>query len=160
VKISAIVAMDEERGIGRAGGLPWRVPEDLKRFAALTTGHAVLMGRKTYDSLPPKFRPLPKRKNIVVSRSIQALPEGVVCCRSVPEALEQARVAAPPIEVLWIIGGAELYRATEELWDEIVLTEVRGTHGADVFFPPFEDRFREVEREAHAGFSFVRYVRR
>ncbi len=152
--------MDEERGIGKAGTLPWRIPEDLKRFAKCTTGHAVLMGRKTYESLPTKFRPLPNRTNIVVSRSSRSFADGVICCRSVADAVEQARGAASAAEILWVIGGAEIYRATQEIWDEIALTEVQGKHGADVFFPPFEERFREVEREAHDGFSFVRYVRR
>ena len=160
MKIAAIVAMDAERGIGKAGALPWRIPEDLKRFAALTTGHTVLMGRVTYLSLPPKFRPLPKRRNIVVTRTPASFAATADLCASIPAAMEVAAKGARPGETLWVIGGAQVYRETQHLWDEVYLTLVDGTHGADVFFPEFEADFEERDREPHAGFTFVRYVRK
>lgn len=147
--IAAIVAMDEGRVIGKDGALPWHLPEDLAHFKAKTSGHFVLMGRKTWDSLPPKFRPLPGRVNIVMSRSPAALdlPEGTRGVSSFQEALEIVERAGKPGQILWCIGGAELYAAALPICDELHLTLVRGHHDGDALFPVFEDRFEEISSE-------------
>lgn len=156
--------MDEGRIIGANGGLPWRIPEDLKRFAALTRGHAVVMGRKTFESLPPAYKPLKDRKNIVVTRDRRALAgfptitvwtdlkAGLTRCRAGTEEL--------PSDIVWIIGGGEVYKATLPDWDELYLTLVSGRHEGDATLPEFEDDFELVAREDRDGYAFLRYVRR
>ena len=154
--------MDDARVIGIDNKLPWHLPEDMKRFARLTTGHTVLMGRKTYDSLPEKFRPLPKRKNVVISRNPdRQLPEGVSLFRSPALALAHFRDHPDHGEGdhIWIIGGAEVWRETLPLIDEIYLTAVKGTHKGDVFFPAFEEQFTLVESDEHEQFVYKRFVR-
>jgi dihydrofolate reductase len=156
--IRAIVAMDEARAIGRAGGIPWYLPEDLKRFARLTRGHTVVMGRKTYESLPEKSRPLPGRRNIVISRSENLrLPLGVDQLPSV-EALEHICKKDPSGEY-WIIGGGDIYRQTLPLWDEVYLTVVPGQHGGDTFLLPFEHDFLCSEEVPGEACTFKTYQR-
>jgi len=147
--IAAIVAMDEGRVIGKDGALPWHLPEDLAHFKAKTLGHFVLMGRKTWDSLPPKFRPLPGRVNIVMSRSPAALslPDGAYGVSSFSEALEIVQRSGKAGPILWCIGGAELYAAALPKCDELHLTLVQGHHAGDAVFPPFEDSFEPVSSE-------------
>jgi dihydrofolate reductase len=147
--IAAIVAMDEGRVIGKDGALPWHLPEDLAHFKSKTSGHFVLMGRKTWDSLPSKFRPLPGRVNIVMSRTPAALnlPAGTHGVSSIEEALTIVERLGKPDQMLWCIGGAELYAAGLPLCDELHLTLVRGYHEGDARFPHFEDRFHEVSSE-------------
>ncbi len=149
--------MDEARVIGGDGTLLWHYPEDLKRFSELTRGGVVLMGRTTYESLPPKFKPLPGRRNVVVSRTLTEAPApGVSIFSSIPEALESLSQEGVP--EVWIIGGAQIYQATSELWDELYLTRVPGTHTGDVFFPPFESFAELVSQEKGvAGVLFERY---
>lgn len=169
MKIFAIAAMDEGRVIGADNGIPWRLPEDIKRFAALTTGHAVLMGRKTYESLPPKFRPLPKRLNIVVSRSgFIPAEQGVIVCASVNEVstkIESGEIRLPS-DILWVIGGAQIYGETLSILDELYLTVLHSKHAGDAFFPPFEEDFqlisdeRSVSGEGAQEYSFRRYAKK
>jgi dihydrofolate reductase len=144
--LAAVVAMDEGRVIGFENGLPWRLPEDMAHFKALTSGGIVLMGRKTWESLPLKFRPLPNRVNIVVSRTPDQLqlPAGVLSAGAPDEALELARGQAGSGQRIWVIGGAAVYRAFMPLLEEIHLTLVRGVHQGDATFPPFEADFRLV----------------
>ena len=144
--VSAIVAMDEGRVIGKNGALPWHLPEDLLHFKARTSGHVVIMGRKTWDSLPEKFRPLPGRTNLVVSRSPDSLslPASVLRAGSVEDAIRLARDVVGPEQKVWIIGGAEIYRAALPLCDEVHITLVRGHHDGDATFPAFEDAFEET----------------
>nr|AIA14597.1 Dihydrofolate reductase [uncultured bacterium] len=163
LRVSALVAMDENRIIGSNNQLPWHIPEDLKRFKELTTGHTVVMGRKTYESIPGKVRPLPNRKNVVVSRTPESLdvPAGVDAISSVKEWLDSCRegtVVLPSPEI-WIIGGAQIYEETKSLWDELYLTVVHSTHQGDVYFPRFEDSFELVSQEDRPGYSFMRYKR-
>jgi dihydrofolate reductase len=163
-KVVAIVAMDEGRAIGFENGIPWQIPEDQRRFAQLTSGQTVLMGRKTYQSLPEKFRPLPKRKNIVITRNRDHFeaPPSVAVFSSVESALKEVAEQAGLMqgEVLWIIGGGEIYAATLPLLDEIYLTQVLGTHQGDAFFPIFEDQFELVMSEDHGNYSYRNYRRR
>lgn len=157
----AIVAMDEGRVIGINGTIPWRLPEDLKRFSALTRGHTVLMGRKTFESLPPKYRPLPDRMNVVISRTASGWT-GVKVFRSIEEflgAIERSEITLPSSQV-WIVGGAQVYRETMPLWSAVELTRVAGKHDGDTYFPEFESDFECVGREDHPGFAFERWVRR
>jgi dihydrofolate reductase len=153
VRLALIAAIGPDRVIGREGALPWHISEDLKRFKALTTGSAILMGRKTRESLG---RSLPNRRNVVLSRS--PVP-GVETYVSVPAALE----ALKEEERVFVIGGGQLYAATIDMADELFLTVVHRRVAGDTFFPPYEHllgtQFVEVFREAHADYEFVDYVR-
>lgn len=159
--VAAIVAMDEGRLIGKNDGLPWHLPEDLKHFKQLTTGHVVVMGRKTWESLPAKFRPLPGRLNVVVSRtpaSIDAPPE-VLRAASPEEALRLACEAASGEQKVWVIGGAELYAATLPLCDEVHLTVVAGHHEGDAWLAEFEGAFALAEERAGESCRFLSFRR-
>jgi dihydrofolate reductase len=112
--------------IGRDGTLPWRLPEDMKRFRETTTGATVLMGRRTWESLPPRFRPLPGRRNLVLSHTPQ---EGVETFADLSQALAAAR------EDVWVIGGAGVYRATLPFADRIEVTEIRESFDGDTYAP-------------------------
>lgn len=161
-KVAAIVAMDETRVIGRGGSLPWNLPEDMAHFRAQTTGHIVIMGRKTWESLPPRFRPLPNRLNIVVSRNLSSLelPEGVIGASSIEESIHAALERAQPGQVIWFIGGGELYRAALPMCDEVHLTLVSGQHQGDAFFPAFEENFSEVSTTPGELCAFKIYRRK
>ena len=160
IKVCAIAAMDEDRVIGIKGRLPWNLPEDMRHFSELTKGHTVLMGRKTWESLPEKFRPLPGRKNLVVSRSGEVHGAHAVW-RDIDECIQACRSGKQEIqgEKIWIIGGAEIYKKTVNQWDELYLTLVHSKHEGDAFFPKFESNLRLADREDREGFSFLRYVR-
>ena len=153
MKLALIAAIARNRGIGRRGSLPWHISEDLKRFKRLTTGHAVLMGRRTYESIG---RPLPHRRNIVLtSRPIPGVETHAT--------VEMALAAVQGEERVFVIGGGQLYAALLEKADELYLTLVHQEVEADTFFPPYEHllagTFHEVAREQHDGFTFVDYVR-
>lgn len=154
-ELCLIAAVGSDGAIGIAGTLPWRLPEDLKRFKSITTGHAVIMGRKTFESIG---RALPNRRNIVVTRSPRALPAGVEQATSVDAALVLARETdSEPM----VIGGGEIYRATIEQATRLEITEVaREVPGADAFFPAIDaTRFEESARTnaETAGVAFVTY---
>lgn len=138
-----IVAAVARNGvIGRGGALPWRLRSDLRHFRRLTTGHAVLMGRKTWESLG---RPLPDRRNIVVSRDPSFTAPGA----EVYPSLDAARAALADEPVVFVIGGAQLYRQTLPFADRLVLTEVDAEPPGDAFFPEWDrTRFVEVGRQA------------
>jgi dihydrofolate reductase len=137
-----IVAAVARNGvIGRGGALPWRLRSDLRHFRRLTTGHAVLMGRKTWESLG---RPLPQRRNVVLSRD----PSFTAAGAEVYPTLEAARAALEAEPVVFVIGGEELYRQTLPFVDRLVMTEVEAEPQGDAFFPQWErNRFLEVGRE-------------
>lgn len=128
----AIAAMSANRVIGKDGALPWRLPEDMKFFRTLTTGHPIVMGRKTWDSLG---RPLPNRRNIVLSREIPPL-EGAEVVRSVEE-LNALGLTGD----VYVIGGAEIYRALMPRCAAVYLTVLAAEAEGDAFFPPFEADF-------------------
>lgn len=130
-RISIIAAMARNRVIGIANTLPWRLPEDLKHFKALTTGHHILMGRKTYESLG---RPLPGRTSVVISRSSPLAIPGCIVANSVAEAIS----ACASDDEIFFIGGAELYRQALELADRIYLTEIQADFEGDAWFPEFD----------------------
>lgn len=162
--ISIIVAADEGNVIGGGNKLLWSLPDDLKRFRALTKGHPVIMGRKTYESIG---HPLPARRNIIVSRSMKSVPEGCEVVRSTEEAI--AIFGDSPEEV-FIIGGGEIYQEAMEkyLADRIYLTRVHGHFEGDAYFPGIDPtEWQEVCREEHAkderhpfSFTFIDYERK
>jgi dihydrofolate reductase len=161
-KVAAIVAMDESRVIGINGALPWHVPADMAHFRTLTKGHVVLMGRKTWDSLPPAFRPLPGRTNVVVSRNPGQLnlPDGVLAAASPEAGVALARqIAEENGKSVWVIGGAELYRALLPVCDEVHLTVVSGKHEGDAWLPEFEQDFTHVSAQNTDGCTFHVYTR-
>jgi dihydrofolate reductase len=143
--LSLVVAMDENRLIGRANGLPWRLPDDMKQFRRVTLGHTVLMGRKTWDSLG---RPLPERDNWVLTRDRAFTAAGARVFHEL-----DAVLAAHADGELMVIGGAELYRQTLPLAQRIHLTEVQARIAdGDAWFPAFDRaQFRETASEAHAA---------
>lgn len=161
ISVIAIVAMDKARVIGFENKLPWHLPEDFKRFSKLTTGHTVLMGKNTYWSLPEKYRPLPKRQNVVVSTTMSEV-ENITIQKSPVEYIN--KVKSGEIEIqgdkLWIIGGEQIYRSTLDLWDEVELTLVEGLHEGDTFFPEFEQNFNLSNTEISVGCSFLTYKRK
>ena len=143
--VSLIVATDEAGGIGLGGGLPWRLPDDLRRFKSLTLGKPVVMGRRTWDSIG---RPLPGRLNIVISRDPRLSIEGA----TVVGTLEAALAAAGDVPEVCVIGGAEIYRLALPLAGTIHLTEVHARVGADTHFPPLDPtEWVEVAREERAA---------
>jgi len=152
--IALIAAVAQNNCIGQRGALPWYLPEDLKHFKKLTLGHVVIMGRKTWDSIPQNFKPLPKRANVVITRQNLAAPAGVEVYHTIPEAL-----AAHAGKDIFIIGGAEIYNQTIAQADTLYLTEVHKPVDGDAFFPKFDKTvWQETERENHEEFSFVTYV--
>jgi dihydrofolate reductase len=136
-----VVAVGDNGAIGKDGKVPWRIPEDLKHFKRVTLGHAIIMGRKTWDEVG---RPLPGRRNLVVSRQPSLALEGAEVFGSVTAAIEAARTTDPEPHV---IGGSAIYEAAMPLATRIYLTEVHREVEADTFFPPFDrSAWREVER--------------
>ena len=137
--LSLIVAVADNWAIGKDNSLLWHISDDLKRFKALTTGHCIIMGRKTYESFPK--RPLPNRRNIVITHGDGSGLEGCEVVHSVQEALEQCQSDEQP----FIIGGATVYLQFLPFVVRIYLTKVFATFDADTFFPPIDmEEFREV----------------
>ena len=157
--ISIIVAIAENYAIGKQGDLLCHMPEDLKHFKQITSGHTVMMGERTYLSLPK--HPLPNRRNIVLTRSAKEIP-GCDCYRS----LEEALTHCDEDEQLFIIGGASIYKQTLPMADRLYLTEIDDTpEEADAFFPPYDDWVIEkvekhiIDERHHHNYAFVDYVR-
>ncbi|MGD1045280.1 MAG: dihydrofolate reductase [Bacteroidota bacterium] len=153
MKLIIIAAIANNRVIGKNGTVPWHIPEDLARFKQLTTGHTVIMGRKTYDSLD---RPLSNRVNIVITSNVI---NGVTSYPSLDFALQ----ALSSKKEVFVIGGGRLFADALKLADELRLTLVDRDVDGDTFFPPYEDyvqkNFRLVNQEYNIGFSFIDYVR-
>jgi dihydrofolate reductase len=162
VTVALVAAVARGGVIGRDSGIPWRLPEDVARFRELTTGHAVVMGRKTWDSIPDRFRPLPERRNVVVTRNPDWHAEGAERVSSVEDALELLEDEGHA----FVIGGAEIYAAALPLADELLLTEIERDVEGDTFFPDWErEAFEVVSREERVSqdgipFAFVTYHRR
>ncbi|MDP2809495.1 MAG: dihydrofolate reductase [Rhodocyclaceae bacterium] len=158
--LTLIAAVARNGVIGIDNRLPWRLPADLKHFKALTLGHTVIMGRKTWESLPASFRPLPGRRNIVVTRDASYRADGAVVVRSLPAAIGAAESGKA-----FVIGGAELYAAALPLAERLQLTEIDATFEGDTCFPAIDQhQWQETTRETHhdeAGFdyAFVSYQR-
>ncbi len=139
--LSMVVAVGDNGAIGKDGNVPWRIPEDLKHFKNVTMGHAIIMGRKTWDEVG---KPLPGRRNLVVTRNADLVLEGAEVFTTLEAAIAAARTTdAEP----FVIGGSVLYALAMPLATRIYYTEVHRTVEADTFFPPFDrSAWREVER--------------
>ncbi|MGB5081437.1 MAG: dihydrofolate reductase [Burkholderiales bacterium] len=162
--VCLIAAVARNRVIGRDNRIPWRLPEDLKHFRKLTLGHAVIMGRKTFESiLAFSGKPLPGRDNIVITRSREWSGSG---CR-IAHSLEEAIAAVPERRDAFVIGGAEIYSLALPAASRLYLTEIARDFAGDAFFPEFDrSRWQEVSRERGASgapdgfdYAFVEYVR-
>jgi dihydrofolate reductase len=183
MKIALIAAVSRNGVIGHANDLLWRLPEDLKRFRRTTLGHPVIMGRKTWDSIPEQFRPLPGRTNIVVTRQVGWQSEGAIVVHTLAQAIERARetssdtpdvasnaasgATATVTDTAFVIGGAELYALALPSADELLLTEIARDFEGDARFPDWPRiDFIETSRETHHAaapndfdFDFVNYRR-
>lgn len=160
--LSLIASVDRNGGIGRGNELIWRESADQKYFRTVTMGHPVIMGRRTWDSLPERFRPLPGRRNIVVTRDPQWRAEGAEAVASLEDAL--SRVEGTPRA--FVIGGAQLFAAALDDADELLLTEIDADFDADTYFPAWRrEDFERVASEPHVGtqgvtFRFTTWRRR
>ena len=167
---SIVVAFDSEYGIGKNGGLAWHLPADLKHFKEVTSHlqnpskqNAVIMGRKTWDSLPERFRPLPGRFNVVLTTGTPNLPQGVLGCQSLDEALAQMPSS---IENVFVIGGAQIYAyaINHPACEKLYVTHVQGNYSCDAFFPAISPQFFPIaasEKLTENGtmFQFCEYIR-
>ncbi len=158
-QLTLIVAVERRNGIGINNTLPWRLPEDLAFFKKTTSGHAIIMGRKTFDSIG---RPLPNRRNIVVTRNAEWRHEGIDTASSLEEA---ARIAGDG--EVFVIGGAQIYTEAIHLADKLIVTQIGANYDCDAFFPTIDPSlWTEVSRERHHSaehgwdYAFVIYQRR
>ncbi|MEO3753144.1 dihydrofolate reductase [Streptomyces sp. B6B3] len=156
MNVGLIWAQTLDGVIGADNAIPWRLPEDMAHFRAITLGHPVVMGRRTWDALPPRFRPLPGRRNVVVTRDPRWAAEGAERAGSIAEALELAAsatgatAAAEPLEpagaaAVWVIGGGEIYRAALEHATTLWVTEVDTTVHGDTYAPTPGPTWRVAE---------------
>ena len=157
-RIHMIFARAANGGIGRDNTIPWRLPEDMAHFKQLTTGWPVIMGRKTWDSLPAKFRPLPGRANIVITRQPDWKDTGAETAASLTDALALCASSAEA----WIMGGAQIYAQAMPLADRIEVTEIAQDFEGDAYAPVLGPEWQEAGREDHVSangmkFSFVTY---
>jgi dihydrofolate reductase len=150
--LTIIVATDAQRGIGINNTLPWKLPEDLAHFKRLTTGHPIIMGRKTFDSIG---RPLPNRRNIVITRNADWRHDGVEVVGSI-----EAAIALLDGAEGFVIGGAEIYKQSLQLADQLIITQIAHTFDCDAFFPEIDASvWQETAREEHASeASGLRYA--
>lgn len=158
MKLHLIYARARNGVIGANNQMPWHLPEDLAHFKRVTLGQPVIMGRKTWDSLPARFRPLPGRLNVVVTRQTDWQAEGALRAAS----LEQAMRLCGDAPDAWIIGGADIYRQAEPLASRAVVTEIDQDFDGDAFAPTLSPPWHELARESHTAangmpFSFVTY---
>ena len=155
LELIAVAAMSSNRVIGQSGTLPWHIPEDLQFFKQLTSGHPVIMGRKTFESIG---HPLPNRLNVIISTSLKTAPEGTLLLTSIdrlsePDACLNGKV--------FVIGGAQLYTSLMQQIGEIYLSYIYANHEGDVFFPEFEDDFAPYDViRRYEIFEVRRYLRR
>lgn len=154
--LTIIVAFDAQQGIGINNSLPWRLPEDLARFKRITTGHAIIMGRKTFESIG---RPLPNRRNLVLTRNADWRHEGTEVVNSL-----KAAIKLIGDEEAFVIGGADIYTQALPLCSQLLVTEIHQEAACDTFFPAIDrERWREFERSTHYSeqnkfnYAFVTY---
>lgn len=152
--ITLIVAKSENNIIGDKGRIPWYIPKDLKRFKELTTNNVVIMGRKTFESLPEEYRPLPNRINIILSKDKSFKTN---CCMVFNDLKKAIRKAGSDKEI-FIIGGGEIYKESLKYADKIYMTEVDGEFEGDTYFPKLNRHWEEVNREEKEGYRFIDYM--
>jgi dihydrofolate reductase len=163
--ISSLAAVSQNFVIGKDNDLPWHLPDDMKFFMQTSKGHHCIMGRKNYDSIPDKFRPLPNRTNIVVTRQKNFKAPGCIVVNSLDKALDIARQNGET--EAFIIGGAEIYKLGMEVTQRMYLTEIDATIDGDTYFPEVKkEEWKETKRIHHAAdekhayaFDFVVYER-
>ena len=156
-EIVIIAAVAKNRVIGKDNTLIWNIPEDMAHFKALTSGQTVIMGRKTWESLPPRFRPLPGRRNIVISRQADYEAPGAELAGS----LELALQLAAPAETAFIIGGEQIYRQAMAVADRLEITEVELEPEGDAWFPEIPPaEWEKTATSAGQGYAFATYRRR
>jgi len=161
--ISLIAALTKNRVIGKNNDLPWHLPDDMKYFMQTTKAHHVIMGRKNYESIPEKFRPLPNRTNIVVTRQKDFYAPACTIVNTLGEGITLAKTAGE--KELFIIGGSEIYALGMPYADQLYLTEIDATLGGDTYFPSFnKNDWQELSRRHHEvdarhayAFDFVVY---
>ncbi len=161
--IKILVAFDENRVIGKNNVLIWHLPADLQRFKALTTGHVIIMGRKTYESIG---RPLPNRTTIAITRQAEFKPEGIITVNSMDEAILKAKSISR--EDIYIVGGAEIYQLSLAHADQILVTQLHDIFDGDTYFPEIPtDTWEVVARERGITdeknkfqYSFLTYQRK
>lgn len=168
MKVALIVAVDKERGIGKNNDLMWNLPDDMKFFKETTQGQIVVMGRKNYDSIPERFRPLPGRQNVVLTRNKDFQAEGCEIFNSLEDCLSHYQNESE--RIVFIIGGGEIYRLALEadVVDTMYITHIDHAYGADTFFPNFDTSKWTIENlgehptdEKHsASFKFVKYTKK
>ena len=161
-RLNLIYARAANGVIGKDNALPWHLPEDLAHFKRTTLGCPVLMGRKTWESIPAKFRPLPGRANLVITRQPDWQAEGAHVVHSLEEGLTLALAHCPEGKDLWVMGGAEIYAQAAPIAEEAVVTEIEAEYEGDAFAPQLSAHWQEVSRERHVSstglkFSFVTY---
>jgi dihydrofolate reductase len=162
MKLKLIYARAAHGAIGLNNQKPWHLPEDLAHFKRTTLGCPVLMGRKTWESIPTKFRPLPGRANLVVTRQRDWQAEGAHVVHSLEEGIASALAHCPEGKDLWVMGGAEIYAQAAPHASEAVVTEIEEVFEGDAFAPELSAAWQEVSRESHVSatglkFSFVTY---
>ena len=168
MKVVLIVAMDKSRGIGRNNDLMWHLPEDMKFFKSTTTNHVVVMGRKNFESIPQRFRPLPNRENVILTRNTSFQADGCTVVYSLDEYMDA--LESSDERIVFIIGGGEIYRLAMEanIIDEMIITHVNDDFDADTFFPPFELcdwnvetlQTQEKDDRHSSSFTIVNYTRK
>jgi len=164
MRINLIYARARNGVIGRDNALPWHLPQDLVHFKRMTAGSPVVMGRKTWDSLPQRFRPLPGRANIVVTRQSNLQCEGATVVHDLAQAQSVCAAMPIPPQELWVIGGAEIYASALPLAQRIVVTELARDFDGDAFAPALDANWTETAREEQVApdgmqFAFVTYLR-
>ena len=163
IRYVLVAAVADNGVIGADGEMPWHLPEDLGHFKETTTGHPVVMGRLTYESIASQLGgPLPDRLSVVLSSRDLDLPEGAVVADSIPAAREAAENAAAEmgVETVYVVGGATVYEQFLPVAGAMVLTELDDAHEGDTSFPEWRRAdWREVDRDERDGFAFVRYER-
>ena len=163
MEIALIAAMSKNRVIGINNDLPWHLPDDMKYFMETTKNHVVIMGRKNFDSLPPKFKPLPNRTNVILTRQNGYAVEDCIVFHDIKEAYAYA--ADKGENQLFVIGGGQIYEMAMKDADVIFLTEINAEiENGEVFFPKMGDEWEEESREHHPkddrhiySFDFVKY---
>lgn len=165
MRVNLIYARSRNGVIGANNELPWHLPQDLAHFKRQTEGAPVIMGRRTWESLPPRFRPLPGRTNIVVTRQSDWKGDGALGADSLEWALGLCSARKPPPAEVWVIGGAQLFAAALPLAERAIVTELDRDFEGDVFAPAIDDQWLEQQREEQVApdgmrFAFVTYLRR
>ncbi len=159
--LTIIAAAGENNALGKDNGLVWHLPDDFKRFRKLTTGHHIIMGRKTFESFP---QPLPDRTHVVITRKDNFKKEGIVTVHSLERAIDFSKGDSEA----FVIGGGEIYKMAIEVADKIELTRIHGTFEADTFFPEInEENWELVKEELHEkderhkyAFTYLTYLRK